>query len=645
MENIKIYFDKTLKFGTQDFNPVFRENGDFWRAHLDYCVTGMPSELGVYSSMQEQPLVDKTENGLVITYPRLKAEDGSVHDITLTLTVENSGETLLFSARMENRGKTRLNELQYPFFDFYSLGSPLKDDVLYLPNGLGRRIPNPHGYVGRCHSEYMAADYKNVKAMFEYPAALSMPWWGFQSGEHFMYMGCHETECRWATFTMYTEPREQAEDPYLCACISSYPVLNPGESVTYGNFALAVCKGDWRTGADIYKQSASRYLRPVTRSESVKKLNGWQRIIMKHQYGEIFHRYKDLPRVFLEGKKYGIDMILLFAWWQEGMDNGYPNYMPDEALGGEQELRDAIKEINSLGGRVVLYANGHIIDVATDYYKTEGHRYTMKDFEQNEYREFYMFSDNGTLLTHGHKCFVNGCHGTEEWRNKLYELEERHLSLGSNGTFFDQLCCAFRLCFDSTHTHGNRIDLDGQLRTDTVTEMRKMVDGDKHIFGTEGVMDRVSVQVDFVHGCGVGMTYTPDAYPYIFRYVFPDIPVSNRYLHDQSRDWEKHLNYAFVFGLIFDISLYRGRAKTIEVCREYAEYVKKIIDLREPYRRFFTDGSFDLPDTVLPAGVWAAKYTYRGKSVLAVWNDSGKTETVCGKEIPSGGIDIIEVTP
>lgn len=643
MQKINIWFDKALKFSSEGFNPVFRENGDFWRVHLDYGVAGTPRELGVYSHQQDAPEVTDNGSEIIMTYPRLKAEDGSIHEIKLTLSAKIVDNTVVFEADMDNGSGVRLNEIQYPFFDFTSLNGELKDDVLYLPNGLGRRIANPHRHVGYCHSEYMGADYKNVKALFEYPAALSMPWWGFQSGSKLMYMGCHSKTCRWATFTLYTEPREEASSPYLCACISSYPVVMPGERVVYGDFTLAVCDGDWRKGADIYKESAKEYLRPITRSDSVKRLNGWQRIIMKHQHGELFHKYADLPRVFKEGQKYGIDMILLFAWWQEGMDNGYPNYLPDEALGGEAELRKAIKEINDMGGKVILYANGHIIDVATDYYKTEGYKYTMKDFEQNEYREFYMFTDNGTLLSHGHKCFVNGCHGTEQWREKLYELEKRHLDLGSNGTFFDQLCCAFRLCFDSTHTHAHRIDLDGQLRTETVTEMRKMVDGDKYTFGTEGVMDRVSVQVDYVHGCGVGMTYTPDAYPYIFRYIFPDIPVSNRYLHDEVKGWEKHLNYAFVFGLIFDIGLYRCRAKTIEVCHNYAERVKKIIDLREPYRAFFTDGKFDLPDEIYPAGVWAAKYTLGEKSILALWNDSEKAVTVNGVTVEKDEINIIEL--
>ncbi|MBO5981735.1 MAG: hypothetical protein J6Q24_04730 [Clostridia bacterium] len=40
-------FDKTLKIFAEGFNPVYRENGDFWRLHLDYGKAGYPRELGV----------------------------------------------------------------------------------------------------------------------------------------------------------------------------------------------------------------------------------------------------------------------------------------------------------------------------------------------------------------------------------------------------------------------------------------------------------------------------------------------------------------------------------------------------------------------------------------------------------------------
>ena len=144
MRKINVWFDKALKFSSEGFNPVFRENGDFWRLHLDYGVAGKPRELGVYSHDQDAPEVTDNGSEIIMTYPRLKAEDGSIHEIKLTLSAKTVDNTVVFEADMENGSEVRLNEIQYPFFDFTSLNAPLEEDVLYLPNGLGRRIANPH---------------------------------------------------------------------------------------------------------------------------------------------------------------------------------------------------------------------------------------------------------------------------------------------------------------------------------------------------------------------------------------------------------------------------------------------------------------------------------------------------------------------
>lgn len=142
-------------------------------------------------------------------------------------------------------------------------------------------------------------------------------------------------------------------------------------------------------------------------------------------------------------------------------------------------------------------------------------------------------------------------------------------------------------------------------------------------FGTEWPSDRISPMIDFTHGCGFAMQYTEDAYPHIFRYAFPEVTVTNRFLHDEQQDWEKHMNYAFVHGLIYDVALYRCRAKSIEVCPNLAACMKRHIDLRKEYLPFFTEGKYDIPRHPLPEKVWGAAYTWNGKTIQTVWNDSG----------------------
>ena len=99
-------------------------------------------------------------------------------------------------------------------------------------------------------------------------------------------------------------------------------------------------------------------------------MTGWQRVILKHQFGEIYFKYSDLPKLYKSGLSYGINTLMVFGWWKGRFDNGYPVYEPDPLLGGEDGLRAAIDEIHRLGGKVHLYTNGALIDVATDYYKT-----------------------------------------------------------------------------------------------------------------------------------------------------------------------------------------------------------------------------------------------------------------------------------
>lgn len=619
---LNLLFDRSLKFNSERFSPVFAKDADFWRLHLDYCKSGMNNDLGVYSHSQTPDSVENDGKLLTVKYSKLVAEDKTVHNISLVVKAERTDDgAIKCSASITNNEDIRVNELQYPFIELERIDGDLSGDLMYRPLGLGEKIENPHDTIKeKSHTEYMCSDYKNIWNIARYPGFCSMPWYGIQSGKTFLYIGRHDETCRLTTLVTGTEPRED-KTPRIIMTLSSYPAVLQGETVEYGGFVVAAFDKDWRDGADYYRRWADNtwWKEKSAKKNVVKLLDGWQRIILKHQFGEIFHTYKDIPGIYREGAKYGIKMVLLFAWWKEGMDNGYPNYMPDEVLGGAEELRRAIKEVNDEGGTVILYANGHLIDVSTDYYKTEGYKYTMKDIELNEYREEYRFANNGTILKFRHKTFVGGCYGTEAWRNKVLEIEDRHLSLGSNGSFFDQIGICMELCFDRTHDHGARIDLDSQYRIDTVKEMRKKI-GEDEMFGTEWAVDRLCPYMDFIHGCGNAMTYYKGAFPCMFRYTFPEVPVSNRFIHDEKAEWKTHLNYAFAHGLIFDVSIYRGRAKGFEIVPEYEKQVKKLVDLREQYREYFVDGRYDLPETQLPENVSGAEYTYNGKKILALYN-------------------------
>ena len=85
------------------------------------------------------------------------------------------------------------------------------------------------------------------------------------------------------------------------------------------------------------------------------------------------------------------------------------------------------------------------------------------------------------------------------------------------------------------------------------------------------------------------------------------------------------MNHAFVYGLIFDVAVYRGRGTTSDIPHA-AEYLKKIIALKEQYRRFFYDGKFVCrTKPVLPEQVKGAEYEAGQERMFALWNDSDET--------------------
>ena len=337
---MKIPFVMSETLTAQDFSPAM--SGDFWRVFLDDCRLGGKRELAVYSSEQNPPCVTKTENSIVYRYDTLKAEDGSVHNIALTLTQTLIDGTWRYAATMDNKSTVRLNELQYPFWQFDRVNGDFAEDIMYIPEELGRKVVNPHAFTAAGHTEYRGADYKNIVRMYRHPGPLSMPWVVLESGKKSLYLAFHSEKWRSFSFVTETEPREADKACFIMG-ICTYPAVYPDECITYEGMTAAVFDGDWRECAKFYRAWAeSSWLGPIEKKDSIRNLHGWQRIILRHQHGDVFNRYDDLVRIYKEGAKYGINTILAFAWWEEGMDNGYPNYQPSEELGGAEALKKAI---------------------------------------------------------------------------------------------------------------------------------------------------------------------------------------------------------------------------------------------------------------------------------------------------------------
>lgn len=615
------------------------EDADFWRAYVD---DGYRREMRVRSSNQINGRVEQLgANAVVIHYSSLIGDDGREFDIALDVFITSTVSTYAgfeMYAKIENRDDARLNELQLPLIDLATACDLERErDVMYRMNGFGDVVADPWTANGQFHTEYIAADDQQIWCALPYPSTCSMAWFGLQTGGHFLYLGKQDKRYETQLFTIGTAPR--GKGPQLIMTTSQMPYVTKGECVETMRAFVSLNEGDWRTGSDIYGNYArAHWYTSPNIPDWVKDMTGWQRIICRPQYGDVHFTYADLPRVYREGQKAGLNFLMVFGWWKGRFDNGYPIYEPDDELGGAEGLRAAIAEIQAMGGRVALYTNGQLIDVTTDFYREKGYRLCRIDIDGNEYRDHYRFGNAGTALrAFGYKSFVTACAGTPEWIRLQVEHEDQKFSFGADSAFYDQIgAYAPMPCFCEQHPHGKRPAQQEEGRRQCMKAIGEHCPEGRAI-GTEMVTDVLLPYVHYVHGAQVGPIFTENAYPALLLRTFPEMVHTDRFVHDDKAGIERLLHHAFIYGFRFDVSPWRGRTDISSMPRLTA-LVKRLVDLRDNYREFFYRGKFVCDtDFLLPTRVRKGEFLSEDgkRRLITLWNDNATEVTmdICGKSV------------
>lgn len=569
--------------------------------------------------------VETREDQLAVVYEGVSL-GGATVPLAVQLTFRIIGDCLECRASLDNPGDITVEEFWFPLIGLFAgLSDDPSNDILIRPDGFGRRIPNPSAHLASLHTGYMAPDQVHILDCGFYPGGpMSMPWFGIYGQRASLSIFSLDSSFQTTGLLQVLD----TPTGMMSAGIARYPFVETGR----WDAPLSVVRlhrGDWHTDARFYRSWVDKaWWSQAPRPDWVNRMHGWQRIIMKHQYGEIFYRYEDLVDCFEAGRKYGIDALLVFGWFQGGHDNGYPEYFADEELGGEQALRDAIAEVRRRGGRILLYANGHIIDVDTDFYKTVGQRIALKTSQGSEYREHYKFSGDGTYLRHfGAKAFAAACQSTDEWREKLIEIGLRMADLGADSIFFDQMGGHVPyLCFDKSHPHPGPAFAQGPGKDRNMQEMRRRVVEPRPglAFGTELVSDCLVRHADYVHTATYGMSPGPQTLPEVFLYTFPEIILSCREIRDE-RDHERRMHWAFTNGWIFDVEIWRCRGD-LRDAPAYGEYMQRLIALRDRWPELLMTGRFTDQDSFEPGTDLLRIKGFESADGLAVvgWNDTGE---------------------
>jgi hypothetical protein len=472
-------------------------------------------------------------------------------------------------------------------------GVSMERHALLWPEGLGRRFHTP--------------DALGTGVQMGYPSGRgTMQWCAFAGSDDGLYIAAHDEAQLAKTFA--ANPRA---DGNVDLRVTMYPYVRPGETWTSPEFVVRPYRGTWHEAARLYRAWYDSEFNLAPQPRWVTESSGWLLGILKQQNGEILWDYRHgIDRLAAVALAHGLDTIGLFGWAHGGHDYLYPDYIPDPGMGGEAALREAIRRTRERGLRVVLYANGQLMDTSTAFYRYQGNRATSQRENTEPYvssiRKFY----SSTPVT-----FAQGCCGAAPWSSRMRDLAQQALRLGADGILYDQLgvigpghCHApdHRHCRPSEAFTASRVEM-----VSTIAAEARARNAD-FVVMTEGVHDTLLPYIPYYHGWGTGSVPQSadetgegsgnELFPQLFRCTFPELVKTQR--HSTPMLDRYHANYAVYCGLRHEIEA------------RYAADTAYLLDARVPDEEDYADCTYYPPNVPLMQGTPPAEATAYLKSLI-----------------------------
>ena len=590
--------------------------GYLWRLYFDERTTppGTPTakvreerEIPIVPD-EQTPIVTFKDGRLEISYKSLMCR-GRALAMRLDLAVSQEADGMLrFSAALENsEPHTIIRELHYPLVQNCLL--PTGAELFVTEHG-GMRFKDPVGRIARPgHSPlYMGPDQEFRQfehwgyGTFKYPAYTAANCFAFLTETEGLYVASHDPSFQDTMHILRCWPDGEGRFNRLEAGLAKYPNLTCGGKWKNDSNVIMPYSGDWRVTAKTYRAWANTWWKKRKVPEWCRRMTGWHRVIFRHQYGKDFFTPADLNgRIAQAGDSAGLDTTLCFGWWRRGMDNGYPDsyFETEPDWGGDDGWKKAIASYRGTGHNFLLYFNGKLIDMESDYYlKGPGHRICYHTASGEPMVEQYRFASSGTFTKlYNARSFATADLREPEWIGFLEKAVDRAIDFGASGVFFDQLgSCEPAANFDASgefpipnvRTIADKAAALAHLRD--YIEAKGLHD---FAIGTEAFVDCSAQSADYIHN-GVGAAGSENFTEWI-RYAFPECIVSDREIRDDT-DVEWRVNHNLLVGLVSDVEIWRCRG-LIDDTPNYRKKLAEVNALRNEHPILLT-GTFTGSDGI-----------------------------------------------
>lgn len=537
-------------------------------------------------------------------------------------TISVKDDAFCFSGSLESKSEEWiLKELDFPVLS----GIRINDEKtgIYWPVGLGQYFDDPQNFGSRS---------------IRYPSGsgAAMAWFSINSFQAGLYVGSHDPLQETRVFNLAYDKSVKTFKAFINSTIYAKAYKVP-------DMVVKPYAGEWYQASKFYRDWYDKHFKIATPPQWVKDDSGWLLAILKQRDMKIMWSYKDIDKLCDIADRFNLNTIGLFGWTIGGHDNLCPYFDPDNRMGGRDELKKAIERAHTRGKKIILYANGKVIDTSTDYYRYNGFETIV--IQENRKPEIQFYPKQKHIIP---VIFAQACTGSEVWRKTMHNLGLQFLSLGADGIIYDQVGVMWiTLCFSKNHDHlpgmsdaRNRLPMISNISQ----EMKKI--NPEYIVMTEGTNDVIIRGIDFHHGWGVGTAPAQNAFPELFRFTFPELRTTQR--NPNPMITRADANFATVNGLRHEIETrYAGDVEylnhgTLPTPESYADivsppnlakmnlvsadeatkYVHDLIGFEKENADFFRVGKFIARDGIEVAGeeIAANGFLNGSRIGVVVWN-------------------------
>ncbi|MGM9749357.1 MAG: DUF6259 domain-containing protein [Candidatus Cryptobacteroides sp.] len=417
------------------------------------------STVAINANKQDAPDCKMSDDGIVLTWKNLKANDGKETGISFTGNInydEMSG--MVFNGNVSNGGEFILETMNWPVINNIKL--PENNDELlfryltYTALKTTRLYPELEGgYTGGCNLPEHA--FATV---------------GTDKGG--LYISCYDHTMKEYVRVEYelTPTKEYNENLGLASASMDYAdrrtldynvkskrhiFVHPGEDYSLSDVVVIPYQGDWQAAADIYKKWRATWFKAPHRPAWVEDVNAWQQLQINSSESRINFKVKDLVSYAKDCKKYGVDAIQLTGWNWGGQDRGVPVCDLDPRLGTTKEFKKAIAKCHAMGVKILLFTKFVWAEYSAPWYK-DYEKFVVTDADgEKRMHGGYRYNTYTQLSSFNNRRFGILCFLEDECREMLHKEFKKCLDLGAAGMVFDenQHHSGVQLCYNPEHHH------------------------------------------------------------------------------------------------------------------------------------------------------------------------------------------------